>query len=227
MKVLVLIWGWIVFTPVLAPIVALPILYIVGKFLRFALRSVNIAVIFILLSLALGGITYFNAQKGLQTYFDFLGRRGVETSATVINVLKQSNLFGNESPVIVTLEFQNNFGVRHSVAVSLSEPRLYPYGEKLNLIPELGDEMRVRYFPEVETGLIINTEPKLSEFGTKVECLQLNSDLKIAQIRMSIDVPPGRPAVDGYKVAIQRLLDTNCLSLNDRNHYRGVLSGLN
>lgn len=226
MKVLVLIWGWVVFTPVLAPIFALPVLFVVGKVLRFALRRVNIAIIFLLLSGALGAITHFNAQNGLQYYFDFLGRRGVETSATVINVLKQSNLFGNESPVIVTLEFQNSVGERQSVAVSLSEPRVYPYGAKLNLVPELGDEMRVRYFPQVESGLVINTDPKLSSFGQKVECLQLNSDLKIAQIRMGLEVPPPRTAVDGYKVAIQRLLDTTCLSLNDRNHYRGVLSGL-
>lgn len=227
MKVLVLIWGWIVFTPILAPIFALPILFVIGKFLRFALRRVNIAVILLLLGFALGGITFFNAQKGLQTYFDFLGRRGVETSATVINVLKQSNLFGNESPVIVTVEFQNNLGVRQSVSVSLSEPRVYPYGEKLNVAPELGEEVRIRYFPEVESGLVINTEPKLSAFGRKVECVQLQSDLKIAKIRMSIEVPPARPEVDAYKIAIQRLLDTNCLSLNDRNHYRGVLSTLN
>lgn len=226
MKVLVLIWGWVVFTPVLAPVFALPVLFAVGKVLRFALRRVNIAIIFLLLSAALGAITHFNAQNGLQYYFDFLGRRGVETSATVINVLKQSNLFGNESPVIVTVEFQNSVGERQSVAVSLSEPRLYPHGAKLNLVPELGDEMRVRYFPQVESGLVINTDPKLSSFGQKVECLQLNSDLKIAQIRMSVDVPPIRPTIEGYKVAIQRLLDTTCLSLNDRNHYRGVLSGL-
>ena len=226
MKILVLIWGWVVFTPVLAPIFALPVLYAVGKVLRFLLRRVNIAIIFLLLSGVLGGITYFNAQNGLQYYFDFLGRRGVETSATVINVLKQSNLFGNESPVIVTVEFQNSIGERQSEAVSLSEPRLYPHGAKLNLVPELGDEMRIRYFPQVESGLVINTDPKLSSFGQKVECIQLKSDLKIAQIRMNFEMPPARPAVDGYKVAIQRLLNTNCLDLNDRNHYRGVLSGL-
>ena len=226
MKLLVLIWGWAVFTPALAPIFALPVLFAAGKVLRFSLRRVNIAIIFLALSGVLGAVTYFNAQNGLRYYFDFLGRRGVETSATVINVLKQNNHLGNESPVILTVEFQNSIGERQSVAVSLSEPRLYPHGAKLNLVPELGDEMRVRYFPRVESGLVINTDPKLSSFGQKVECLQLNSDLKIAQIRMNIDYPPARPAVDGYKIAIQRLLDTTCLSLNDRSHYRGVLSGL-
>lgn len=226
MKVLVLIMGWIVFTPVLAPIFALPILFAVGKIFRFVLRRVNITVILVLFSGALGAVTYFNAQKGLQTYFDFLGRRGVETSATVINVLKQSNLFGNESPLIVTVEFQNNIGERKNVAVSLSEPRMYPYGKELNVVPELGDEMRVRYFPEVETGLIINTDPKLSAFGRKVECIQLQAELKIAQLRIDNFAAKDHPSIQTYKVAIQRLLDTSCLNLNDRNHYRGVLSGL-
>ncbi|MBN8539833.1 MAG: hypothetical protein J0L82_05565 [Deltaproteobacteria bacterium] len=226
MKVLALIWGWIVFTPILAPIFALPVLFVVGKILRFALRRVNNAIIFILLCLALGAITYFNAQKGQQAYFDFLGSRGVETTATVINVLKQSNLFGNESPVIVTVEFQNHAGKPHTVAVSLSEPRLYPYGEKLNLVPELGDDVRIRYFPDVESGLMINTNPKLSAFGQKVECLRLKSDLKTAQLRLENFVAKDHPSVQAYKTIIQRLLDSTCLSLNDRNYCRGVLSNL-
>lgn len=226
MKVLVLIWGWMVFTPVLAPIFALPVLFVVGKILRFVLRRINISFILLFLSGALGAVTYLNAQYGLKFYFDFLGRKGVETSGRVINVVKQSNLFGSEAPIIVTVEFQNSIGKLHSVAVSLSESRLYPHGNKLNLVPELGDDMRVRYFPEVESGLIINTDPKLSAFGQKVECIQMKSDLKIAQLRMQDFVTKDHPSVQAYKTSIQRLLDSNCLNLNERNHYRGVLSGL-
>lgn len=226
MNLLVLIWGWIVFTPILAPLFALPVLFVLGKVLRFALRRVNIAIIFILMSLTLAAVTYGNAQYGLKYYFEFLGQRGTETTGTVMSVLKESNLFGNESRIIVGVQFKNSFGEQKNISVSLSEPRLYPYGSKLNLVPEIGDEMRVRYFPKVETGLIINTDPRLSPFGAKVQCLQLDVDLKIALIRYGADTPPLQEAKQGYKDAIKRLLETNCLSLNDRNHYRGILSGL-
>ncbi len=227
MKVLVLIWGWIVFTPILAPIFALPLLVLVGKVLRFALRRVSIAIIFVALSLALGAITYLNAQYGLQYYFDFLGKKGAEANGVVVNVLKESNLLGNESKIVVTIQFQNSFGETQNIAVSLNEPRLYPHGAKLNFLPELGDSVQIRYFPQVETGLMIDTDPNRSAVGKKVQCLQLNSELKIAQIRYSYETPAGRIETDAYKVAIQALLDSPCLSLADRNHYRGILSGLN
>jgi hypothetical protein len=225
MKSLIVVWGWVVFYPVLAPVVTLPLLVFLVKILRSISTRINAALILIVACLLLGAVAYANLRFGPTLYFSFLQKNGEEITAKVTDVRKGSNLSG-ESSTKVDLLYTSPTTGETSVTLPLSANRILPSVESLELSPEIGDTVRIHVFPQAESAMMISSDPEKSTYGAKLRCASLQRRFNRAELRAKATELLGGPARLEFIQAIQELLNSPCPNLEQRNHLRGLISTL-
>lgn len=223
MKNLVSLWGWVVFYPVLAPIIALPILVFLGRTIRSLSAKVNTALLFFSVCLLLGGIAYGNLRYGRDLFFEFLKTKGESHLAKVSDVRRSSKLSGGGS-LDVSLLYNSPVTGEMNVTVPLNAARVLPDIEGLDVPPEIGDTVSIYVYPRAETVLMIDGDPKKSTYGAKLQCVVLQRRYERTQLRLKASDFPTADIREAYIQAIKDLLETTCPNLEQRNHLRGLLS---
>lgn len=223
MKNLVLLWGWVVFFPVLAPVIALPLLVLLGRAVRSLSARVNTALLFFGVCALLGGIAYGNLRYGRELFFDFLKTNGEAHIAKVSDVRRSSSL-GGGGTLEVGLLYNSPITGEMSITIPLTATRVLPDIDGLDFAPEIGDTISLYVYPQAERVLMIDSDPKKSSYGAKLRCVLLQRRFDRAQLRLKASDPPTLEIRDGYIQAIKDLLETTCPNLEQRNHLRGLLS---
>ena len=223
MKNLVLIWGWIVFLPVLAPVIALPILILLGRAVRSLSARVNTTLIFLFVCLLLGGIAFGNLRYGPDLYFQFLKTKGEDITAKVTDVRRVNSLSGDSTTQVDLLYTSPMLG-ETTVTLPLAPNRILPDIDGLDLPPAIGDTLRIYVFPQAESVLMVDSDPKKSSYGAKLQCAVLQRRFDRAQLRLKSSDFPTADLREAFVQAIKDLLNTDCPNLEQRNHLRGLLS---
>lgn len=223
MKNLVLLWGWTVFIPLLAPVIALPLLLLIGRSVRSLSARVNTALLFFVFSLSLAAVAYGNLRYGRELYFDFLKNKGETHLAKVADIRRASALTGATTTEI-DLIFKSNVTGETTATVPLNTNRIFPDLDSLDLPPEIGDTMLIYVYPQAAQVLMIDADPKKSSYGAKLQCSILQQRFEKTRLRMQATGYPTRDVKEPYIQAIKDLLETNCPNLEQRNHLRGILS---
>lgn len=225
MKNLVLLWGWVVFYPALAPIIALPILVFLGRAVRSLSAKVNTALLFFSICALLGGVAYGNLRFGRDLYFNFLKTKGEAHLAKVSDVRRSTHLSGGDSLEISLLYSSPTTG-EMNVSLALSSSRMVPDVEGIDVPPEIGDTVSIYVYPQAEQVLMIDSDPQKSSYGAKLQCTDLQRRYDRAELRFKAVEFPTTEIKETYVQAIKALLETKCPSLEHRNHLRGLLSTL-
>lgn len=223
MKVLVTVWGYITFYPLLTPVVFIPIIWLLRRAFRSVSENLNAFVLVIVAAGTMAGATYFNFQYGLKTYSNYLAKHGAEAEATVISLGKANSLLTTEKTDEIGILFRDEHSRTFKVTYRGDERRLYPAIADLKVMPVIGDRMRVQYYPLAESVFLISTDPKKSEYAAKIVCEDLQTKLKEFQARVKFGEQLSNESKQAYRQTIQSLLETDCLSLSDRDFYRGIL----
>lgn len=223
MKNLVLLWGWIVLLPILAPIIAVPILILLGRAVSSLSARVNTALVFLLICLLLGGIALGNLRYGPDLFFQFLKTSGEGITAKVTNVRRVNSLSGDSTTQVDLLYTSPTVG-ETTVTLSLAPNRILPETDGLDLPPAIGDTMKIYVFPKAESVLMVDSDPTKSSYGAKLQCAVLQRRFNRAQLRVKSSEFPTADIREAHVQSIKDLLNTDCPNLEQRNHLRGLLS---
>lgn len=226
MKVIVYIWGYITLYPLLTPVVFIPIIWLLRRIFRSVSENLNAFVLILLAAAVMGGATYFNFTHGLKSYSNFLTKNGYETDATVISVGLANSPMSSEKTDEIGILFRDEHSRTFKVAYRGDERRLYPPIPELKTKPIIGDRLRVQFYPQAETTFLVLTDPKKSEYAAKIVCENLQAAIKAYDAQIKFGVQPSADQKQGHRQNIQGLLDANCVSLTDRDFYRGILQTL-
>lgn len=226
MKFFIYVWSYVTLYPVLTPIVLLPLFWLARMTILAYSRQVNAAFIMFATVASIIFATYFNYVDGPEAYSDFLGRRGVETDATVTSVAPYNSSIATSKATAIEVLFRDENNRTYKLTYSTDQRRLLPSLGELEPVPEIGEQLRIRYFPGVESGFIVLTAPEKSVYGARLRCAVRKSQLATSETRFKFETPPLATTRKAYQEAIQAALEFNCLTPTDRDLYRGLLKTL-
>lgn len=224
MKALVLIWSYANFYPSLTPFILFTVFLILSQILREQLEKVNSALIFFIAMGAVGFATYENFRQGPEVYAGFLKAKGQETDAFVKEVKKTKPLFSSTEVDEVVLSFNDD---EDRVTYVAQARRFFPTVEEPFQTPEVRSKVRIAYYPGVESGFIILSDPGKSSFGSKLACGEQLRVLKLSENAFKFEQFPSAEKRAAYKNAIETALSLGCIeSMSEREHYRDAFGRL-
>jgi hypothetical protein len=204
----------------LTPILLLMILMLLLRFLQGALERFNAALITLALLAAVAGGTYWAFEESPPHYFSFLAQNGVETDAEVIAISHGDSFLLGGPYAEVEITYQNSQGTPIKANYISMSRRFFPRLQEPITPPDVGDHLRILYFPNVESGFLILTDAKKSTYGAKLECNEAQLVLHKAEFRYrNIDFPTPADR-ESVRNAIDALLPLDCIDLTERDRIR-------
>ncbi len=216
MKAVILIWSYATFYPIITPILLFPIFFLGMRIFRQKLEKTNSALLFFFATFLIGIVTYINFTQGPALYTGYLEKKGVETDSVATSIV------GDKAE----LSFTGKNGEEEKVTFSPHSWRFHPQVEEPIAVPAKGDQVRIMYYPGVESSFIILADAKKSSYGAKIACNEATRVLKLAEAGYRYAQFPGPEKHAAFKLAIENMLAWSCGSIDERERLSDILPNL-
>ncbi len=216
MKALVLIWSYATFYPGITPLLLFPVYFLIIRIFRTQLEKTNAALLFLFAMVIIFGVTYVNFTAGPGLYIKYLESKGVETDAVV------SDIDGEN----IELTFKGKDDEEEKVTYTAHTRRFYPPVQEPVAMPDKLDRARIVYYPGVESGFVLLTDPKKSSYGLKIACNDATRLLKLAENAFRFEQFPSPDRHNVYRTSIELVLSMSCGDTTERERIREILVNL-